>query len=160
MTRTLAHALAIVAAVATLPTPAGAQAAPPKGKEPLVVPDYVQFTVLDVPLQSRNPPSATVTFYLKPADRKAIAAVCDLAPRVNDALLQHFQANPIPLQGRGLKLDGVAATLLDPLNRALGQPLVGEVEVLAGIPGGGRKITTLPFGTAGDCKAVKQALGK
>lgn len=169
----LARALAAVVAITMIAGPIASAAAPAKEKtpakdkaagkekEPPVVPTYVQLTLPNAPLLNRDPPSTVVTFYLKAADKKALATICEYAPRLNDTLLRHLQANPIPVQGRSLKLTDVGGKALGPINGALGQPLVSEVEVLAGVPGGGaKKVITLPFGTAGDCRTIKEVLGK
>jgi hypothetical protein len=158
-------AVVVITAALAGPLPSAAQSAkekaPAKDKEPPVLPTHVQLTIPNAPLLNRDPPSTAVTFYLKAADKKALAAICDYAPRINDTLLRHLQANPIPVQGRGLKLAGVGGKALGPINGALGRPLVSEIEVLAGVPGGGaKKVITLPFGSAGDCRTIKEVLGK
>lgn len=156
-------ALVIATAAWAGPFPSAAQSAKDKAtaKEPPVVPTHVQLTIPNAPLLNRDPPSTAVTFYLKAADKKALGVICDYAPRLNDALLRHLQANPIPVQGRSLNLAGVGGKALGPINGALGQPLVSEVEVLAGVPGGGaKKVITLPFGSAADCRTIKEVLGK
>jgi hypothetical protein len=161
--RVVALVIATAALAAPLPSVAAPakEKAPAKDKEPQAVPTHVQLTIPNAPLLNRDPPSTAVTFYLKAVDKKALTAICDYAPRLNDALLRHLQANPIPVQGRSLKLAGVGGKALGPINGALGQPLVSEVEVLAGVPGGGaKKVITLPFGSAGDCRTIKEVLGK
>jgi len=167
MITALTRALVAIMAIAMIAGPTASAAAPAKDKaagkekEPLVVPTYVQLTIPNAPLLNRDPPSTPVTFYLKATDKTALATICEYAPRLNDTLLRHLQANPIPVQGRSLKLTGVGGKALGPINGALGRPLVSEVEVLAGVPGGGaKKVITLPFGTAGDCRTIKEVLGK
>jgi hypothetical protein len=135
--------------------------APPKDKDALVLPTHVQLPLIIAPIQNRDPSSTPVTFYLKGVDTGSLGVICQYEPRLNAELLQYLNANPIPLKGRALKLDDLGAKVLAPINKAIGQPLVSEIEVLSGAPGGGANtVKTFPFGTAGNCRAIKDALNK
>jgi len=126
-----------------------------------VVPTHIQLSPMMVPVEGRR--SAPVTIYLEAADKKFVGNICNYVPRIRDAMLRVLSRNPIQVKRRKLVLDGLSRTLLSPMNRAIGNKIIGdhqikEVYIVAGaVQMGGGSISRLPFARINGCQSIRQA---
>lgn len=79
-------------------------------------------------------------------------AVCGLAPRIRDSVLQTLWASPVPVVVGRPDLGPVHGRLLRPVNKGLGQPVVETVFLSPGeMPLGANDVLRTPFDEVAEC---------
>ncbi len=80
-----------------------------------------------------------VTLFLQVTDSSLVSAICELSPRLRDAIMETLSLHPIPVNAdRKLDTAAVEPMLLEATNKALRQNLVSHVELVPGL----RKFST------------------
>ncbi|MCG8509774.1 MAG: hypothetical protein MI741_11160, partial [Rhodospirillales bacterium] len=89
------------------------------------------------------------------------AAVCGLAPRVRDAILQALWKTPVPTIGGQPDLRRVHTRMLQPVNSGLGQPVVETVFFYPGEkPLSANEVLRTPFDQVLECHSAATAAPK
>jgi len=158
----LAKAALLVTALSCLGGTAGAaEHKKPKDEAAWIVPTHIQLQPIMVPVEGRR--AAPVTFFLEAVNKKFVGNICNYVPRIRDAVLIELSRNPIPIVRRKLVLKNVARRLLNPMNRAIGNKIIGkrqikEIYIVAGaVRMGGGSISRLPFARINGCQSIRQA---
>ncbi len=161
LTRRFAIAAVFVTGLVTLAASVTASENKPKDEAAWIVPTHIQLSPLMVPVAGRR--SAPITIYLEAADKKFVGNICNYVPRVRDAILKVLSRNPVPVRKRKLILSGLARQLLNPMNKVIGNKIIGdrqikEVYIVAGaVRMGGGSISRLPFAQINGCQSIRQA---
>jgi flagellar basal body-associated protein FliL len=126
-----------------------------------IVPTHIQLNPLMVPVKGRR--TAPITIYIEAADKKFVGNICNYVPRMRDAVLTVLSRKPIRVKGRKLILKGLPRQLLGPMNKSIGNKVIGkrqikDVYVVAGaVRMGGGSISRLPFARINGCQSVRRA---
>ena len=126
-----------------------------------IVPSHIQLSPLMIPVEGRR--SAPVTIYLESADKKFVGNICNYVPRIRDTILRVLSRNPVQVKRQKLVLEGLPQQLLSPMNRAIGNKIIGErqikeIFIVAGaVRMGGGSISRLPFARINGCHSIRQA---
>lgn len=120
-------------------------------------PIHLKIAPLEVPVSGGGVDFATITVFLDIADEGAVAGVCQVSPRIRDAILQVMSARPVSLRRGQPVLEGVSGRLLKSVNRALGRETVSAVTAVAGKGEARGRATGIPFDTVSTCPGAEAA---
>jgi Sel1 repeat-containing protein len=110
---------------------------------------------LEVPLAGEKKENLPINVLLELHDPSLSLAVCGLAPRIRDSILQALWKVPVPTFGGHPDLRRVHDRLLGPVNEGLGQPVVESVYLLPGErPLTANETLRTPFDQVRECHAV------
>jgi len=115
-------------------------------------PSHIQMAPMMLPAGHTRVP---ITLFLEAATPEKSEGICKQMPRVRDAVLLAVSRQPIPVNNQRLVLDGLDRRLLNPVNRAIGKPLVKKIFVAKGaVAVGAGKIKYRPFAVIDGCANV------
>ena len=120
---------------------------------------HIQLDSFMAPIQmqdgSRRP--LAITIALQVPEKERVSAVCEVSPRIRDALLRALFENPIPVRDDDtLDLQAVEPALRRATNRTLGGDTVSAVFVSVGAAiGSSGARQKFPFSGLLDCRGSK-----
>jgi len=92
-----------------------------------VLPTHIQLVPMMVPVEGRR--TAPITLYLAAANKKFVVNICNYAPRIRDVVLKELSRKPVHVKGRRLVLTKLPNQLLSPVNRVIGNKIIGKRQV-------------------------------
>ncbi len=165
--------------LAVMPSPAGAEQLKLKRSFGLRGDgeSHVQMRSILAPVKrsakSRSTANIPVTPVLTVVSKSKVGHVCSLGPRINDALLRSWYAQPMTLDyifdpdktkervyriSKTTEQKAEDQRLIAAINKALGDQLVSDILVIKGIRQmGGGAISKLPFASVLGCAELEQA---
>ncbi|MBL6927969.1 MAG: sel1 repeat family protein [Rhodospirillales bacterium] len=112
----------------------------------------LRVLAMDVPLTNKEAKDYSVNLIVELIDPAASAAVCGLAPRVNEAVFQALWSNPVPIFRGRPDLRNLPDRLLDPVNKGLGSVAVKSVFFFPGDgPLNRNQVMQTPFDKIVEC---------
>ena len=92
-----------------------------------VLPTHIQLVPMMAPVEGRR--TAPITLYLAAANKKFVVNICNYAPRIRDVILKELSRSPVHVKGRRLVLTKLPNQLLRPVNRVIGNKIIGKRQV-------------------------------
>jgi len=123
-----------------------------------VLPTHIQLVPMMAPVEGRR--SAPITLYLAASNKKFVVNICNYAPRIRDVILKELSRRPVRVKGRRLVLTRLPNQLLSPVNRVIGNKIIGKrqvkkVFVFAGnLKLGDGAVLKLPFARIDGCQNI------
>jgi len=123
-----------------------------------VLPTHIQLVPMMVPVEGRR--TAPVTLYLAAANKKFVVNICNYAPRIRDVILKELSRNPVRVKSRRLILSRLPNQLLSPVNRVIGNKIIGKHQIkkvfaFAGnLKMGESSVLKLPFARVDGCQNI------